>query len=215
MDLSATDVENREFTEGRRGYVREEVDRFLDDVASQFRRYDERLTGMAQRIAALEGDLAQSRGSEEVTRRMLMVAQKAAEEAVAEAEEKARAMVEGAEKRAAALEEDTKRRRAALESDIEALRRFEAEYRAQVKQGLEAHLALLQRTGRTAAEVSRGAPGTAEGPRPAAAAAPSVLSQGQPSQGGDDAARPAVRVADNDVLRRLSEGGRPEQAPGR
>src|SRR5881397_3951071 len=106
MDLSATDVENKEFSEARKGYVREEVDAFLDQVAAQFRRYDERLTTLAQRIAGLESELTQTRETEEMSRRMLVVAQRAADETVAEAEQRANALLEEAQKRAAAIEEE-------------------------------------------------------------------------------------------------------------
>src|SRR5947209_12162661 len=108
MDLSATDVENKELSEARMVYVREEVDSFLDQVAAQFRRYDERLTTMAQRIAALESELGQTRETEEMARRMLLVAQRAAEEAVADAEERAQALVQEAEHRAVTAEEEAR-----------------------------------------------------------------------------------------------------------
>jgi hypothetical protein len=254
------------------------------------------LTAMAQRVAAMEAELSQSREAEEMTRRMLLVAQRTSEEAVAEAEQKARGLVDDAERRVAALDEETRRRRASLESDIEALRRLEGDVRTHLRQSLEAHLALLQRTGRSAEEapavgasqiagapmgaglgpggqalpsarpgvpstpglarppvappgavppgaprpgtvppgaVPPGAPrpGTAPpgaappgAPRPAAAPPGPPAQPGQspqpghpaPGQGAPPPVRtPPVRVADNEVLRRLVEGGRPEDGPGR
>ena len=231
MDLTATDVENREFPEGRKGYVRQEVDRFLDEVAAQFRRYEERLAGMAARIATLESELAESRETEETARRMIVLAQRASEEAVNEAQEKARSMVEEAQQRAAALDEDTQRRRSALESDIETLRRFETEFRAELRQTLEGQLALLSRGGRATAEASRPAPEASPPavvgsgpavPLPATAPSSGPVRHGGPSPETTTAAAamgmperpspPPVRVADNEVLRRLAEGSR--QEPG-
>ena len=60
----------------------EPVECFLDEVAAQFRRYDERLTQMAHRVAALESELSQSRESEDMTRRMMLVAQRAGLDAI-------------------------------------------------------------------------------------------------------------------------------------
>lgn len=247
MELHATDIENREFAEGRRGYVREEVDRFLDEVAMQFRRYEERLASMAQRVAALEADLAGTRETEEMTRRVLLVAQRAGDEVLAEAEQRATRLLEEAQQRAAGLDEEVRRRRSTLEADIEALRRFEGEFRTQLRQSLEAHVALLQRTGRSS-EAAAGTPpaatppagippaGTPQ-PRPVATAnpdprpapqapptgpGPAVPGRTPPPPGSpaQPAPRPPqnpgpVRVADNEVLRRLAEGGRPEPGPGR
>ena len=221
MDLSATDVENKEFSEARKGYVREQVDSFLDQVAAQFRRYDERLTTMAQRIAALESELGQTRETEEMARRMLLVAQRAAEEAVADAEERAQAVVQQAEQRAVAAEEESRRRLAALESEIGRLRRFEADFRAQLRQALESQLAVLQRTGPAASETPAGDAHAASEGLPPERAHPTAAGVSGPVQSGPGGApqpvragmpqpvRPGpVRVADNEVLRRLAEGGR-------
>ena len=216
MDLSAIDVENKEFSEARKGYVREEVDAFLDQVAAQFRRYDERLTTMGQRIATLESELGQTRETEEMARRMLLVAQRAAEEAVADAEERAQALVNEAEQRAVAAEEDARRRLGALEAEIDRLRRFESDFRAQLRQALESQLTLLQRSAAPGAEAVLEV-AAVERPRLHAQPSPAMSGPVQSGPGGvpqpvragmPQPVRPGpVRVADNDVLRRLAEGG--------
>lgn len=85
MPLSPIDVTQQTFRVSLRGYDEGEVDGFLDEVVSSMKEYDQRLRDADERVSVLEEQLQANRETEEAMRRAFVVAQRTADEIVAEA----------------------------------------------------------------------------------------------------------------------------------
>lgn len=148
MDLSARDIHDKQFHDAWRGYNQEEVDDFLDRIASSLDRLQRENRALQTRINELDQAVAASRDTEEMLKKTLVTAQRAAEEAIAtakakadqlvgEAEEKARSARAEAERKTAELEQQHAQRRRDLDLEIDRLRSFESELKQKLKTFLE------------------------------------------------------------------------------
>lgn len=121
MDVTPKDVNEKQFRDAWRGYNQEEVDDFLDRVAEAVdntQRENEELRG---RNIELEQSLSSTREAEEMLKKTLVTAQRAAEEAIAKANAKADQIVKEAESRARGANEEA--RNITEEAEAEANRR--------------------------------------------------------------------------------------------
>ena len=217
MPLTPTDVANKQFRIAFRGYSLDEVDAFLDEVETELSRllrdnaaHKERAgapvtstteaapaTPAAAPLASMEG--------QEAALRTLLLAQRTADEAIAEARAEAEEIVAKARAEAdSALSEanakaaridqdvaariqaatgDLDARRRALEGRIEELRAFEREYRTRLQAYLETQL-------RELASGSGGEDGGAGVPAGARSAAVSGAPGAAPATPGPAAAQP-------------------------
>lgn len=121
--------------------------------------------------------------TEEMLRRTLLIAQRTADDVVAQARADAERMVHDAQERAVAMERMASERQAAVMGDLDAerrrlevqvdqLRSFEREYRKRLKAYLEMQLRELE--GGPAAPAGGGPADAAPPPRPSVAASPSL-----------------------------------------
>ena len=195
MPMTPADVQAKQFKVAFRGYSLDEVDAFLDEVESEIgrllRENDALRSGStaARAVAAPQvasGPIDPMEG-QEAALRTLLLAQRTAEEAVAEARAEAeqivgaaradadaatgaaRAELERARTHAAASLGDLDAGRARLEQQIEDLRAFEREYRTRLRAFLQAQLHDLEDPHApegTGAGVPVGAPAQAAGPGP-------------------------------------------------
>ena len=165
MDVTPRELRDIDIREGFRGYNRDDVDELLERAAATVEALNERLRRLTEQVSSAEGVQGQSRETEDMLHRTLLLAQRAADEAVAEAQFKARQILDDAEaKSRAQLAEaessarrqvDSERRRLesevlelgsrreALLADVDGLERFESEYRARLRRALEADLESL------------------------------------------------------------------------
>lgn len=173
MDVTPHELRTVEFREAWRGYRPDDVDDLLDRVAATLELRVEQVQQLTARLEHAESEARHGQEVEEMLRRTLLLAQQTADEAVAAAEARARALVDDAEARANAImqhaESDAvesgaaQRRRIDREMtelgqlrdqllvDVEALEKFEEEYRGRIRAMVEADLAVLdQRAGVTA-----------------------------------------------------------------
>src|SRR3954469_2310209 len=195
MPLTPEDVQNKRFSTVRfkEGYDEEEVDAFLDEVEAELRRLLGENTDLRTSPAAAAAPLAAAQAPvapvaqppappaedpSEAALRTLLLAQRTADEAIAQAKQEADQIVASAKVRASSMESEAQaqhaqamaelqRQRSTLEAQIEELRAFEREYRARVKAYLESQLRDLDSKGASMAP-SRPAPGS--GPIPPAGA---------------------------------------------
>lgn len=165
MDVTPHELRDVEIKEVRRGYDCDAVDTILERAAATIEALQEQLRLAEQHARDVEVTGSAARQDEDVLQRTLLLATKAADEAVAEANAKARQITEAAEAQArATVEEATataqreanaqrvaleaevgslSARRAALSSDVDALERFEAEYRDRLRRTIQADLDAL------------------------------------------------------------------------
>ncbi len=191
VPLTPADVANKQFKITFRGYSLDEVDGFLDEIEAELGRLMRdnaalREAPPAQAAPVLPPVFAQptpapaptpapsapsNEDGQQAALRTLLLAQRTADEAVAEARADAARIVAEAEARAAGTDAEIARRLAEalggvearkrkLEQEIEELRVFEREYRVRLKAYLESQLSDI---------VGRGAPDDAGAGVPAAA----------------------------------------------
>lgn len=227
MDLTPHDIQEKQFHDTFRGYSHEEVDLFLDEAAEAFATIYRDHRTLLNRIEVLERELEEARGTEDMLKRTLLTAQRTAEEAVAEArakaqavvsaaEQKAHEMVAAAERRAQEVVAIAQARERELQVSMDALRRFEEEYRARLRAFIEAQLKALSegsivpgagppRTAQAARQVSE--PGGSP-PAPAASA-----TGARPPARGPSAPEPASAQSGSPGREAASSTGLPDGAP--
>ena len=162
MDVTSQALRDIEIKEVRRGYDCDAVDDLLEQAAATIDGLERRLAVAEQHAKDSEEQGSTARASEDMLQRTLLLAQRAAEDAVAEATATAAAITTAAESQARAtileatstaqreanaqrlaLEtevRDLTSRRSALSSDVDALERFEADYRDRLRRTISADL---------------------------------------------------------------------------
>ena len=162
MDVTSQALRDIEIKEVRRGYDCDAVDDLLEQAAATIDGLERRLAVAEQHAKDSEEQGSNARASEDMLQRTLLLAQRAAEDAVAEATATAAAITTAADSQARAtileatstaqreanaqrlaLEtevRDLTSRRSALSSDVDALERFEADYRERLRRTIAADL---------------------------------------------------------------------------
>lgn len=117
MDVTPKQINEKQFRDAWRGYNQEEVDDFLDRVAETLEGTQQENQSLRLRNKELEKALSTTREAEEMLKKTLVTAQRAAEEAIAKAKAKAEQLVGEAEKRARGANEEARQIIEAAESD--------------------------------------------------------------------------------------------------
>jgi cell division initiation protein len=201
MELTAREIHEKQFHDAWRGYNQAEVDDFLDRVAEALDRLHRENTDLKQRVTELDQAVAASRDTEEMLKKTLVTAQRAAEEAIANAKTKAEEIITQAEERvrrtetearerivhaenesrrkAAEAERDLTARKRELDERIDKLRLFETDIKKRLKTFLEQQLRALDAL--TEVESPKFAPPAARPSAPAAGARVDPRPQATPS----------------------------------
>ncbi len=228
MEITPRELRDTEIHSEIRGYSRDEVNDLLEQAAQAIEASNQRVTQLQDRLTSAQSEAVRTRETEDILHRTLLFAQRAADEAVAEATAKSRQMLDEAEMSSRRLVADaeaearrkgeTERRRLEQEivelagrrdtllADVEALTRFEAEYRERMVRALESDLSTL-RTRPTTAPASL--PETSEVEIPA-----SLSAVASPVADDDEPSLPAVPVVRQEVAAPPADAGRPSDAPG-
>jgi cell division initiation protein len=109
MNITGREINERQFRDAWRGYNQEEVDDFLDKIAETIEALQHENSSLRDRSHALEQSVATSREAEEMLKKTLVTAQRAAEEAIAKAKAKADQLVTEAERRARGANEEARK----------------------------------------------------------------------------------------------------------
>ena len=166
MELTARDVHEKKFHDGWRGYNQSEVDEFLDRVAEALDSIGRENEDLKRRVAELDQAMAASRDTEEMLKKTLITAQRAAEEAIANAKAKAEELISEADahvqrsdaearerlakadsearQKSADWERESAARRRDLDERIEKLRLLEGDIRQRLKMFLEQQLRAVE-----------------------------------------------------------------------
>jgi len=162
MDVTPQELRGSEIKEAWRGYHRDEVDELLERAAVTIENLTQQLTTAGSRPAPAESAPQVSRDDAEMLQRTLLLAQRAADDAVNEAQAQAKQLIEESEARAQTLvgeaeatarriaESERRRleaeiqdlagRREQLQSDADALEAYATAYRERVRAAIEADL---------------------------------------------------------------------------
>lgn len=232
MEITPRELRDVEIRESLRGYNRDEVNELLERAAATLEAANERVRQLSERLSSASTETGRTRETEDILHRTLLLAQRAADEAVAEATAKARQMVDDAEIQSrrviAEAEADARRRgeserrrleeevvdlahrRDTLLADVDALHRFESEYRERMVRVLEADLAAL-RTRPSTAPGSRPEPSEVE--IPAVAEPPAAREAETPAPAPDATPAPAADIPSAPVPQVPPAPSEPAAAP--
>ena len=172
MDVTPRELRDIDIRERLGGYNKDDVDDLLERAAARIEGLEGQLRVAQSQVEASSADTGKTRETEEMLHRTLLLAQRAADEAVAEAQTKARQILDDAESKSRSMlneaesnarrQADTERRRLegevldfgakrdALVADVDALERFESDYRARLRRAVEADLEMLSSKGSVA-----------------------------------------------------------------
>ncbi len=123
MRLTPLDIRRQEFPQRFRGYDPEEVDTFLDLIADDVEALINEKTQTAERIVALEAQLAEFKEIEKSLRDAFVMAEKMSTEASDSAQRRAEAMVQEAELKARNIVGEAEGKGRQILSDAETRRR--------------------------------------------------------------------------------------------
>jgi cell division initiation protein len=215
MEITPRELRDTEIHSEMRGYSRDEVNDLLERAAAAIEGSNQRVTQLQDRLTSAQSEAVRTRETEDILHRTLLLAQRAADEAVAEATAKSRQMLDEAEmtsRRLVAESETEARRRGDAErrrleqeivelagrrdtllADVEALTRFEAEYRERMVRALETDLSALRSRSSTAPAAK---PETSEVELPVVSTAPESVDNATPDAVDD---REDVHEDDVDV----------------
>ncbi|HEX5586392.1 MAG TPA: DivIVA domain-containing protein [Acidimicrobiia bacterium] len=164
MDVTPQELRGSEIKEAWRGYHRDEVDELLERAAVTIENLGQQLATASSRPAPEQAAAAVpvNRDDAEMLQRTLLLAQRAADDAVNEAQAQARKLIEDSEARAQALVgeaeasarriaeserrrleseiQDLASRRDMLQADADALEEYASAYRDRVRAAIEADL---------------------------------------------------------------------------
>jgi len=149
MALTPDDVRNRRFTTVRlkEGYDVDEVDAFLDEVEAELTRLGRESDDLRARAAVAAQAPAPPPSPTENAVRMLEMAQRTADEHMAQAKADADALLAQAQSQATEMQARTRSEHAEAQRQIDELKAFEREYRSRLRTYLEGQLRDLQGTG--------------------------------------------------------------------
>ncbi len=152
MKLTPLDIRHKEFKRGMRGYVDEEVDEFLDQIADEFERLFKENIDLGERIENLEEQVGRFRRIEETLQKTLISAQQSAEELKQNATKEGQLILRDAELKARQMVNESYGDKQRIEGSLTQLRGVEEEFRIRFKQMLEGFLKQAERAPAQAAE---------------------------------------------------------------
>lgn len=142
MRLSPADVRQQQFTEKMfRGFDRDEVDRFLDQIAEDYESVIKENALLKEQLAAFEERSRSTAELERTLRDTLVTTQKLTDEMKANAKREAELIVREAQVSGEKLLEDARAEEARIQSEVKQLKRT----RRQLIEDLRATLAQYQR----------------------------------------------------------------------
>jgi cell division initiation protein len=166
MDVTPRELRDTDIKSAFRGYDPDDVNDLLERAAATIEAMSDKVRLMSERVNSIQADTGRTRETEDMLHRTLLLAQRAADEAITEAqdrakslqieaESKARSMIAEAEAEVRRIGETERRRveeeivdlaarRDALLSDVAALEQWESEYRARVIRQVEADLTMVK-----------------------------------------------------------------------
>jgi len=126
MKITPLDIQHMVFKVSLRGYDRQDVDRFLEQIAQTVDELNREAASLREKLGTTEGQLADSRKAETALTRTLVSTQTMAEELKAAAKRDAELIVKEAETMAADLLKSARQELAKLQYEISALRKQRA-----------------------------------------------------------------------------------------
>ena len=149
--ITADTIVNKEFRIDSRGYNKDEVDNFLDEICEEFDRLNNEIQDLRQKTTIVRSSAPEqetsgvSKEDEDKFREILEMAAKVKDETIRKAREDAEAIRQKAENEANERLNGLAEERKDLEKEVAALKETAAEYRRQFEELLHAQQDALEK----------------------------------------------------------------------
>lgn len=143
MKLTPLDIHQKEFRHVLRGYNEEEVDFFLDEVATEFERLFQENIDLKEQVERLQKKLAQYENFEQTLQDTMIAAQKSAEDIQNNAKRAGELIIRDAELKSKEMIQEAFSRRQTFEANFANLKKMADDFRDRLKAILEDYLKKL------------------------------------------------------------------------
>lgn len=138
--ITPSDIQNKEFARGIKGYKEEDVDAFLDLVTVDFDKVIKENIKLKGQVAALESELEKYKGTEGEVLKVLEKAQELMKDISLSAEKRAEVLLKSAEAEADMITREARENAQRLKDEYSNLRNKYISFRGKYKEMLEAEL---------------------------------------------------------------------------
>ena len=143
MKITPIDISGHRFAKRMRGFDPEEVRSFLNLVSAEFERVIIENNAHKEELAQIKASITDYKERERILKETLLTAQKLAEEIKEEARKEGRLILKESEMKGNQLLDQAARKASQLEGVIQNLRVERDTFKQRIRQGIEAHLRLL------------------------------------------------------------------------
>lgn len=142
--LTPTDIHNKEFGKGFRGYNEREVDEFLDQVVKDYEALQRDNLELKDTIERLSSKLEHFQQMENTLHNTLVIAQETAEEVKLSAKKETSLMLKEAEIRGQQILDEASSKARKMAADYEELKKQAQVFRMRMRTSIQAQLELLK-----------------------------------------------------------------------
>src|SRR3954449_1499359 len=103
MDVTPHELRDCQITDAFRGYNRDEVNELMERAAATIETQAEKIRILTERVSSVTTDATRTRDNEDIIQRTMILAQRAADEAIGDASKQASEMISDAEARSRAM----------------------------------------------------------------------------------------------------------------
>lgn len=146
MGVSRIDILNQSFSKSLRGYDRNEVDRYMQDVADTIGLLSEDKSALEARVAELEARLGDFQKRESTLRDTLVTTQKVTDDLKSTAQREAQLIIDAAHAKAEHLINQGHQRLAKIQEEIHSTKKMRVQFEMKVQAVIDSHQRLLDMT---------------------------------------------------------------------
>ena len=103
MDVTPHELRDCQISDAFRGYSRDEVNELMERAAATIETQGEKIRILTERVSSVTTDAARTRNNDDIIQRTMVLAQRAADEAIGDASRQAAEMLSEAESRSRAM----------------------------------------------------------------------------------------------------------------
>lgn len=144
VPLTPIDIHNKEFSQSFRGYDRDEVNEFLDQVMKDYEIVIREKNELDRKLNELEEKLGHFTNIEETLNKSILIAQETAEELTSNAKKEAKLIIKEAEKNADRIVNDALDKSRRIQLETEELKNQGKVFRARLRTLVQAQLDMIE-----------------------------------------------------------------------
>ena len=141
--LTPMDIHNKEFKKGFRGYAEEDVDNFMETLATDYEKVYREYSELKERCESLQDKLTQYEKMEATMNSTLMLAQETAENVKVQARKEAELILQEAENKKKQMVDETAINMQTTQQEVDSLKAQTNAFRAKCRAILTSQLRLL------------------------------------------------------------------------